>query len=188
MVCADGARVRAGVSWSERPDGMYLAGARSVMCPISADPTDLPRSSELIWDEEQVATASARFFLHERPGTDWTPALLLATAAGASLLRTFVEITDDAQVPILSCVAQQQADVAATTKEVSSLTLSVCVTVPSAAAATAARAAWKLAIARAPVLRVLACPVHCEPSIVILENRHHSARSSAVESPRAGLR
>jgi OsmC-like protein len=165
----------AGTAWAasraETDRYVFCGEVGKLMCPLVADPTDALQSTELVWDTSRVATArSEAFLLPQAPGMDWTPALLLATAAGASLLATFAEIADDAEVPILGYVAHQRADIAATTNEISGITLSVCVSVPSAAAAAAARAAWKLAINRAPVLRVVACPLHCEPSIVVVND------------------
>ena len=124
-----------------------------------------------MWEAVRAATARSETALSEGPDSDRTPAGLLTTAAGASLQSTFLEIADDAQLPILGYVAQQHPDLDPRTHEVSQIVLSACISVPTHHAEKAARAAWKLAVDRAPILRALGRVVHAEPSIIVLSDR-----------------
>ena len=129
------------------------------------------QSSELFWATERGATATPGHpVLVDGSSSDWTPAGLLATAAGASLLTTFLEIAADAQLPVLGYVAQQSPDMDPATNEVSRIMLSACISVPTPGAAQAARIAWALAVKRAPILRALGRPVVANPSIVVLND------------------
>lgn len=82
-----------------------------------------------MWDAGLAAAASSGRSLSEGRST-WTPAGLLATAAGASLQSTFLDIADDAQLPILEYVAQQHP-VDPLTHEVSHIVLSARISVPT---------------------------------------------------------
>jgi hypothetical protein len=127
--------------------------------------------TEIVWDREGAATAtSGVYVLPVGHDAAWAPPQLLATAASASLLSTFIELATDARVPVLGYVAQQRLEVDAATEDVTSITIIVCISVPSEGDAARARATWTRAIACAPVLRVLKCPVVSESSIVVLSD------------------
>lgn len=128
-----------------------------------------PDCSELVWDSERHATATAgQITLPSGATTDWTPALLLATAAGASLLTTFVAFATEARLPLLGYVAQQRPVLEDEQDTVAMLRISPCITVSTSAAEEDARTLWTRATERAPVLAALKCPVIYEPRFVVL--------------------
>jgi hypothetical protein len=128
-------------------------------------------STELVWDHGGTATAaSGAYLLPAGTGTAWEAPLLLATAAGASLLATFIALARDAQVPVLGYVAQQRPQLATASDGIAAICITACISVPSEKAADRARTIWTLATRCAPALRVLKCPVVCESSIVVLSD------------------
>lgn len=125
-------------------------------------------ATELVWDCDESATAtSGAFLLSAGLGTDWTPVALLITAAGVSLLNTFMEHARNAGVPILGYVAQQTADVDSR-GDVVGISVTASISVPTNHSAAQAQGIWTLSVHDAPILRALECPVACEPCIVVL--------------------
>ena len=140
-----------------------------VMSPNIGVQTASP-ASELVWDSDRQATAlSGSVAIPEGPANDWSPTLLMATAVGASLLSTFLDLAQRVRLPLLGLVTQQRAELD-THNDIAGVTVTVCITVPSQAAATDAGTVWRRALREAPVLRALACRVTTEPSIVVLSN------------------
>jgi hypothetical protein len=128
-------------------------------------------STELVWDRERAATAtSGDDVIPIGSGSAWTGQQMLATAASASLLATFMDLVGAAGVLVLGYVAQQHAVDAPDDGEIVRIDIVACISVPSEAGARAARAAWDTATDRAPVLRALKCAVACEAHIVILSD------------------
>ena len=137
------------------------------MCTNADAQTPSSSSSELIWDTDRGATAvSGSVAIPEGPDSDWSPTLLLATSAGASLLSTFVDLARRVHLPLLGLITQQRVDLDAR-KDVSSVIVNVCITVPTRVAAADAHTVWMRALREAPVLKALACRVIAEPSIVV---------------------
>jgi hypothetical protein len=91
----------------------------------------------------------------------------MATAVGASLLSTFLDLARRVRLPLLGLVTQQRAELDAH-NDIAGVTVTVCITVPSQKAATDAGTVWRRALREAPVLRALACRVTAEPNIVVL--------------------
>jgi hypothetical protein len=136
---------------------------------INAAPST-PASSELVWDSGHQATAlSGSVAIAEGPETEWSPTLLLATAAGASLLSTFINLAQRVHLPLLRLGTQQRVELDAH-HEATEVIVNICITVPSPAAATDAGTVWRRALREAPVLKALACRVTAEPSIVALSD------------------
>ena len=143
---------------------------RVVMNANVAEASSALASSELVWDSGRRATAiSGTMAITEGPDTDWSPTLLLATTAGASLLSTFLDLAQRVHLPLLGLVTQQHAELG-TQREIQSVIIAVCITVPTNAAAADAGTVWKRALREAPVLKALACRVVAEPSIVVLSD------------------
>jgi hypothetical protein len=132
---------------------------------IGATPMDT--SSELVWDSDRRATSiSGNLTMPEGLDTDWSPSLLLATAAGASLLSTFIELAGRVHLPLVGLVTHQRIELDAH-KEIAAVVITVCITVSSKAAASDAHTVWMRALREAAVLRALACRVAAEPRIVV---------------------
>lgn len=128
-----------------------------------------PSGTELVWDRGELATAaSATLRLPTGSDAEWTPGTLLATAAAASLLTTFLELARGAGVPILGYVSRQRPHGEAAGGAVTSIAITACVSVASPAAVDAVRGLWGEAMRLAPVLKTLTCPVVGEPSIVAI--------------------
>lgn len=129
------------------------------------------RSTELVWDRNDTATASSGgCLLHAGEDSAWSAPLLLATAAGVSLLDTFAALTRDMDVLLLGYVSQQCLHLDEGTDDVVGITITASISVPSEPAAVRARELWLLATKRAPVLRVLKCAIRFESSIVVLRD------------------
>jgi hypothetical protein len=127
-------------------------------------------STELVWHNGCTATASSGTSrLLEGPDTDWDAPLLLATAAGASLLTEFIDLARGA--PVLGYTARQSTEVDAATGQIVRVIIKACIVVATAAAGTTADTAWTMAISRAPVLQALQCAVQCEHSLVVLDDQ-----------------
>ncbi len=92
---------------------------------------------------------------------------LLISAAGVSLLNTFMEHARSAGVPILGYVAQQTADVDGR-GDVVGISVTASISVATNHSAAQAQGIWTLSVHHAPVLRALECPVACDPCIVVL--------------------
>ena len=128
----------------------------------------MKNATELVWDGNGSAIAtSGALVLSAGASSGWNPVALLVTAAGVSLFNAFMELTRAADVPILGYVSQQRADVDAR-GNVRELSVMASISVPSYEAALRAQTVWTLAVRDAPVLRTLACPISCEPCIVVL--------------------
>lgn len=126
-------------------------------------------ATEIIWDREGTATAiSGVCSLSAGPEAAWSPPLLLATAASASLLTTFLSLAHDASIPLLGYVAQQTPVVDEIRGSIVEIAITACISVPSERSAGGARLVWETATRTAPVLRALQCPVTCEAHVVVL--------------------
>ena len=137
------------------------------MNTISQDHRSTLETSELVWDLNRDGTATAgRVALPAGDTCDWTPTRLLATAAGASLLTTFVGLAAEARLPLLGYVAQHR--VTLDDHHILQLNVVPCISVPSDVAAARARDLWNRTMETAPVLQVLRCAVVSEPRIVVL--------------------
>jgi hypothetical protein len=148
---------------------MPFADAAGVDTSTGA-PTSSSQSSELVWDSGSRATAmSGSVAIPEGSDADWSPTLLLATAAGASVLSTFIDLAQRVHLPLLGLVTQQRVDLDSHS-DIAVVVINVCVTVPSATAAGNARIVWQRALREAPVLKALACRVSAEPSIVVVSD------------------
>ena len=72
------------------------------MNTITPDPASASETSGLTWDVGCDGTATAgRVAVSAGDTSDWTPTRLLATAAGAPLLTTFVNLAAEAELPLL---------------------------------------------------------------------------------------
>ena len=147
---------------------MYAQSFENALAAAGDDPQD---ASELVWDREGVATVSSGgYYLPAGVDSVWSPPLLLATAAGASLLITFLELARTANLPLLGYVAQQTPQLDFEHRDVARITIAVCISVPSDEAAAQARALWTQASQAAPVIRTLKCAVVCEAHVVVLSD------------------
>jgi hypothetical protein len=157
---------------------MSFALRRTMNADTSA-PTWSP-ASELVWDSGRQATALAgSVAITEGPAADWSPTLLLATAAGASLLSTFIDLAQRVRLPLLGVVTQQRAELDAH-NDITGVVITMCITIPSHTAAADAGTVWRRALREAPVLRVLACHVTAEPSIVVVSDAACACEGAAT--------
>jgi hypothetical protein len=139
------------------------------MCANISGPTS-SLASELVWDSGAQATAlSGSVAIPEGPAADWSPTLLLATAAGASLLSTFLDLAQRVRLPLLGVVTQQRVELDSH-NDIAAVVITVCITTPSPTAAADAGTVWRRALREARVLRALACRVTAEPSFVVLSD------------------
>ena len=146
-----------------------ICGGITTMSVVTIDQSTCPHCSELVWDRDRLATATAGpLALAAGDVSDWTPDLLLATAVGTSLLTTFARLASDAGLDVLGYVAQQTADHLDDDERVCSLHVTPCITVATEAAAARARELWRQALEVAPIMSSLKCPVRSEPHIVVL--------------------
>lgn len=126
-------------------------------------------ATEIVWDHEGTATAiSGVCSLPAGPETAWSAPLLLATAAGSSLLETFLALAHEASITLLGYVAQQTPIVDELSDSVVEIAITACISVPSEQDARGARLVWEAATRTAPVLRALACAINCESHVVVL--------------------
>jgi organic hydroperoxide reductase OsmC/OhrA len=136
---------------------------------INVEPVDARADqTELVWDRERTGTAMAGEVALPASAThNWTPERLLATAAGASLMVSFTRLASEAHLALLGYVARQQATLAGGVNP-AGVQVTACITVPSEAAASEARIVWDRAVAQDPLVNILACPVVCEPRIIVV--------------------
>jgi hypothetical protein len=126
-------------------------------------------ATEVVWDREETATvASGPCVLAAGLDTAWPPALLLAAAAGVSVLTTFLALAADEGVTPLGYVAQQRPVTDPLTHTITGIAIVASISVASHEEAAGARAAWRAATRAAPVLGIVNCPVTCEAHVVVL--------------------
>jgi organic hydroperoxide reductase OsmC/OhrA len=108
--------------------------------------------TELVWDASRAGTATAASgaTLLAGDSTDWTPEELLATAAAACLMRTFLRTADRAALDVLGYVTAADA-----IRPDGTIRLRVCVVTEGGAAASEARALCLQAVDESPLGRLL---------------------------------
>jgi organic hydroperoxide reductase OsmC/OhrA len=108
--------------------------------------------TELVWDASRVGTATAASgaTLSTGDGTDWTPEELLAAAAAACLMRSFLQTAEGAAFEVLGYVTA--ADVS---EREDRIHLRVCIVVEGEDAAREACALCVASIAGSQIARLL---------------------------------
>lgn len=137
------------------------------MSALAAQSVEYATSSELTWDGNRYPITAKRLTLTTTGCLDWTPAVLLATAVGASLVTTFAQLAAARGLRIVRYAAQQSATLTEDHGKIAAISITPCITVDSTAAADQARMLWSYALDTAPVVRALECPLICEPHIVV---------------------
>ena len=102
---------------------------------------------------------------------------LLATAAGASLLTTFVGMAAEARLPLLGNVAQHRATL--DDHDITQLNVVPCISVPSEVAAARAQDPWTRTMETAPVLK--ACDVRWCPNRALSSCERHPRSTQSAE-------
>jgi hypothetical protein len=126
-----------------------------------------PLCTHLTWDRERFAD-TGHVALPLADVVDWTPATLLATAAGASLMATFVSLAANAAVPVEAYTSTQTVlpgDGAA----IDTIEIAPTITVAPGTPVDEVRELWHRASRQAPIMTAIACGIVFKPHIAVAE-------------------
>ena len=132
--------------------------------------TSFPRcSSDLVWDGGLHATAFVDNGAPLVAGADvgWTPEVLVATATGAALMTTILELAARADIDIVGYVSEQRILDAGVVSR-STVFLAPCISVRSGAAADALQPMIAQAIATLPGSLAVGYELTINPRVTIV--------------------
>lgn len=126
-----------------------------------------PPCTHLTWDRERFAD-TGHVALPLADVVDWTPATLLATAAGASLMTTFVSLANHAGVPVQAYTSTQSVQ-PADGAVIETIEIAPRITVAAGTPVDEVHELWHRAGRQAPIMTAIACDVVFKPEIVVAE-------------------
>ena len=149
------------------PSVCILPAVHIAMYAIAHTQPSTSPSSELMWDNGcSDKTISGTVTIPEGADSHWSPSMLLATSVGASLLSTFLSLSQRVHLPLLGLSTHQSIELDAQS-DVPAVIVTACITVPTKQAGADAHTVWRRTLREAPILKVLSCRVTAESSIVI---------------------